>query len=132
MLTNDIKCFIEGISFAMVASADASGHPHLALGSGIKVLDGHHLVIENWYCQTTVKNLVQNPSLAIAVMAQDSKIGYQFIGNVVLGYDIALLSGYAPKVEPPGEPQSLTRIVVKVEETLAFCSGIHTDQPLGD
>ncbi|OGU00394.1 MAG: hypothetical protein A2X80_11375 [Geobacteraceae bacterium GWB2_52_12] len=131
MLTNDIKCFIEGIAFAMVASSDASGHPHLALGSGIKALDGQHLVIENWYCQTTVKNLDQNPSIAIAVMSKDSKIGYQFIGNVVSGYDIALLSGYAPKVEPPGEPQSLTRIVVKVEEILAFCSGIHTDQSLG-
>jgi hypothetical protein len=27
-------------------------------------------------------------------------------------------------------PQALTRIIVKVEKILAFCSGIHTDQPL--
>ena len=121
----------KGSSLAMVASADASGNPHLALGSGIKVIDGQHLLLENWYCQTTLQNLDQNPRVAIAVMAQDLKVGYQFIGKVVHGFDIAILGGYAPEAEPPGEPQALTRIVVKVEEILAFCSGIHTDRPLG-
>lgn len=131
MITDEIKRFIEGISLAMVASADVSGNPHLALGSDIKALDGHHLVLENWYCQTTLRNLGQNPRIAIAVMGQDSKIGYQFIGNVVHGFDVAILNGYAPEAEQPGAPQVLTRIVVKVEEVLAFCSGIHTDRPLG-
>lgn len=131
MLTKEIARFIEGISLAMVASADISGNPHLALGSGITALDGHHVALENWYCQTTLRNLDQNPRIAVAVMAQDSKIGYQFIGNVVLGYDIAILNGYVPEAEHPGGPQALTRIVVKVEEIMAFCSGIHTDRPLG-
>lgn len=130
MISAEIKRFMEGISLAMVASGDLSGKPHLALGSGIKVIDGEHLMLENWYCPTTLKNLEQNPRLAIAVMAQDMKIGYQFIGKLAHGFDAALLSGYAPAVEPPGEPQALTRIVVRVEEILAFCSGIHTDRPL--
>lgn len=131
MITDEITRFIEGLPMAMVASADVSGNPHLALGSGIKVLDGHHLMLENWYCQTTLRNIDQNPRIAIAVMAWDSKIGYQFIGSVVHGCDIAILNGYTPAVEPTGEPQTLTRIVVKVEEILAFCSGIHIDHPLG-
>jgi len=131
MISDEIKRFMEGIALAMVASADASGNPHLALGSDIKVMDGQHLMLENWYCQTTLQNLEQNPRIAIAVMADDMKIGYQFIGQLAHGFDVALLSGYVPAVESPGEPQALTRIVVKVEEILAFCSGIHTDQPLG-
>ena len=131
MLTEEIKRFIEGIPLAAVATADVSGNPHLALGSCIKALDEHHLVLENWYCQTTLRNLGQNPRIAIAVLGQDSKIGYQFIGNVVHGYDIAILNGYVPEAEQSGGPQTLTRIVVRVDEILAFCSGIHTDQPLG-
>ena len=71
MISAEVKRFAEGIALAMVASADASGKPHLALGSDIKVIDGQHLMLENWYCQTTLKNLEQNPSLAIAVMAPD-------------------------------------------------------------
>lgn len=132
MITDEIKRFIEGIPLAIVASSDISGNPHLALGSCIKALDGHHLALENWYCQTTLRNLDQNPRIAIAVMALDSNIGYQFIGNVVHGYDVAILNGYAPEAEQPGGPQVLTRIVVRVEEILAFCSGIHTDRPLAD
>lgn len=130
MISAEIKRFAEGIALAMVASADTSGKPHLALGSGIQVIDGQHLLLENWYCQTTLQNLEQNPRLAIAVMAEDMKIGYQFIGRLAHGFDVALLNGYAPAVEPPGEPQALTRLIVQVEEILAFCSGIHIDRPL--
>ena len=131
MISAEIKSFVEGIALAMVASAAASGNPHLALGSGIKAIDGQHLMLENWCCQTTLRNLEQNPRIAIAVMAEDMKIGYQFIGRLAHGFDVAHLSGYAPEVEPAGEPQALTRLIVKVEEILAFCSGIDTDQPVG-
>jgi uncharacterized protein len=131
MISAEIKRFVEGIALAMVASADAYGKPHLALGTGIKVIDGRHLLLENWYCQTTLRNFEQNPRLAIAVMAADMKIGYQFIGQLAYGFDAALLSGYLPEVEPAGEPQALTRLVVKVEEILAFCAGIDIDRPLG-
>jgi hypothetical protein len=130
MISAEIKRFVEEATLAIVASVGASGNPHLALGS-IKVMDGEHLLLENWYCQSTLQNLEQNRRLAIVVMAQDMKVGYQFIGQLAHGFDVAFLSGYAPAVEPAGEPQALTRMVVKVEEILAFCSGIDTDRPLG-
>ncbi len=131
MLTDEIKRFIERIPLAIVASADSGGHPHLALGSYIKALDGEHLLFENWFCQTTLRNVAQNPWVAVAVMARDMATGYQFIGNVAHGSDTAILNGYAPEVEPPGEPQTRTRLVVRVEKVLAFCGGLHTDVALG-
>jgi len=130
ILSEEIKRFIEATSQAVVASADSGGNPHLALGSDLRVLDGEHLAFENWFCPTTLHNVEQNPRLAIAVLAQGSEIGYQFIGHVAHGFDVAMLSGYAPAAEAPGEPQALTRLVVRIEEVLAFCSGIHTDQPI--
>lgn len=130
MLTKDIKQFIEGISQAIVATADRSGNPHLTLGSGLKVLDGHHLALENWYCQTTLRNLDQNPQIAIVVMDRDSIIGFQFIGEVVHGYDIASLAGCVPEAEEQGDPCFCTLIVIRVEKIQSFCSSMHTDRPL--
>ena len=131
MLTDEIRRFIEGIPLAIVATVTADGSPHLAIGTDIRALDGDHLVFENWFCQTTLRNVEHNPRVAVAVMKPDSGTGYQFVGTVAHGLDVAILDGYLPGVEAPGEPQTLTRFVVRVDEILAFCSGIHTDLPLG-
>lgn len=132
MISVEIKRFVEAQKVATVASADADGRPHLALGSGIRVLDGEHLLFENWFCQTTLRNVEQNQRVAVAVMATESATGYQFIGSVVHGSDVALLDGYTPGTVPVSDLQALTSLVVRVEEVLAFCSGIHSDLTLGD
>lgn len=131
MISAEIKNFIEAQEVATVASTDADGLPHLAIGINIKVLDEDHLLFENWFCQTTLRNFEKNPRVAIAVMAPKSAAGYQFIGSVVEGSDIALLDGYTPGRVPVSDLQTLTRLVVKVEEVLAYCSGIHSDLPVG-
>jgi len=131
-MSREIMCFVAAAEQAVVATSDAAGLPHLALGSKVITPDGDHLVFENWFCQTTLHNLEQNPSVAIAVLAVGAETGYQFIGKVVHGFDVAILDGYVPGAEPPGEPQTLTRLVVRVDEIMAFCAGIDTDQPLGN
>lgn len=131
MLTEEIRRFIEGIPQAFVASADDTGHPHLATGSGIKALDGEHLAFENWFCQTTLHNVATNPLVAVVVMAPETGSGYQFTGQVAHAFDAAILDGYVPGAEPAGIPQTLTRFVVRVQEVMAFSTGVHTDLPLG-
>jgi predicted pyridoxine 5'-phosphate oxidase superfamily flavin-nucleotide-binding protein len=132
MISAEIKRFVESRGVATVASADAEGRPHLALGNSIKILDGEHLLFENWFCQTTLRNVERNRRVAIAVMAPESAAGYQFIGSVVHGSDIALLDGYTPGMIPASDLQALTCLVVRVEEVLAYCSGIHSDLPVGE
>jgi len=131
MLTEEIRRFIEEVPLAFVASADDSGQPHLATGSGIKALDAEHLAFENWFCQTTLRNVAGNPLVAVVVMAPESGNGYQFTGQVAHAFDAAILDGYVPGAEPPGIPQTLTRFVVRVQEVMAFSTGTHTDLPLG-
>lgn len=130
MINAEIKRFIETRGVATVASADADGRPHLALGSGLTVLDDEHLLFENWFCPTTLKNVEQNRQVAVAVMMNDMASGYQFIGSVVHGADMALLGGYPPVTVPVGDLQALSQLVVRVEEVLAFCTGIHSDLPV--
>jgi predicted pyridoxine 5'-phosphate oxidase superfamily flavin-nucleotide-binding protein len=131
MISAEIKRFVEARGVATVASADADGRPHLALGNGIKVLDDEHLLFENWFCQTTLRNIEENQQVAVAVMAHDSASGYQFIGNVVHGFDVAMLDGYTPGAVPVSDLQVLSQLVVRVEDVLAFCTGIHSDLPVG-
>ncbi len=130
MISTEIKRFVEERGMAVVASAGNGGYPHLALGNSMKILDGKYLLFDNWFCQTTLQNVEQNHRVAVAVMAPDSAAGYQFIGDVVHGYDLALLDGYVPGTLPAGDLQALTRLVVRVEAVLAFCSGIHSDHPV--
>lgn len=130
MITEKIRRLIEEIDMAFVASSDGQGHPHLAAGRELKVLEGDLLVFENWFCPETLRNVAGNPSVSVAVVAQADGSGYQLLGRVVESTDTALLDGYAPGTEPVGMPQVLTRLVVKVERILAFSSGIHSDLPL--
>jgi predicted pyridoxine 5'-phosphate oxidase superfamily flavin-nucleotide-binding protein len=130
MISDSIKGFIERAAYAFVASADKEGHPHLAAGRGLRVPDSGRLVFEAWFCSTTLRNLAQNPRVAVAVTDPASGIGYQLTGRVELREDIAVLDGYAPDFEPPGMPQMQSRLMIIVNGIMAFSAGAHTDEQL--
>lgn len=130
MITENIKRFIEGIDHAFVASADKNGRPHLAAGRELRAPDPGHLVFEAWFCYTTLRNLAENPAVAVAVADPISGNGYQFAGRIVLREDAAMIDGYAPDRETPGMPQVESRLHLVVEQVMAFSAGAHTDQPL--
>ncbi|HJV37094.1 pyridoxamine 5'-phosphate oxidase family protein [Geomonas sp.] len=131
MLTEGIKSFAEGIGHAYVATSDADGNPHLAAGRGLAVTAPNRLAFEAWFCPTTMRNLKDNPKVAVAIADPSTGNGYQFIGRVERAEDTALLDGYLPDAEPPGLPQVQWRLEVKVESVLAFTADAHSDRPLG-
>jgi hypothetical protein len=132
MLTETIIQAVQESTVAFVASADADGRPHLAAGENLTAVDGDHLMFEQWFCPTTLGNVARNPQVAVVVMPAAAGKGFQFLGSVVRALDTAILNGYAPTVEKPGTPQTLTSLVVRVEAVLEFHAGIHTDVPLDD
>ena len=130
MITEDIKVFVETVGHAFVATSDAKGYPHLAAGRGISVSRPHLLVFEAWFCLTTLRNLQENPKVAVAI-ADATGNGYQFAGRVEKAEDTAGLHGYLPGIEPPGLPQVQWRLEVRVESVMSFTSDAHSDRPLG-
>lgn len=130
MISDIIKIFIETIDYAFVASADATGIPHLAAGRELKVPDSHHLVFDAWFCSTTLRNVTQNPHVAVVVILPDSGAGYQLAGTIEHMVDSALLDGYVPGEEERGMPQVQSRLVIRVDEVMEFSAGSHTDRPL--
>lgn len=131
MITEGIKLFAEGVGHAFVATSDAAGHPHLAAGRGVSVFAPNRLVFEAWFCPTTLKNLQENPRIAVAIADPVTGEGYQFTGRVESSEESAVLNGYLPDLEPPGLPQVQWRLEVRVESVMAFTADAHSDRPLG-
>ncbi|MFA5517005.1 MAG: pyridoxamine 5'-phosphate oxidase family protein [Desulfuromonadales bacterium] len=130
MISEKMKRFIEEVNYAYVASADQRARPHLAAGSGLKVLDPQHLVFEAWFCHKTLENVAEVPRLAVVVLDRTTGAGYQLLCRVEKTAQVGVLNGYAPEIEEPGLPQVETRMTVRVEEVLEFSHGPHTDHPI--
>lgn len=131
MINAGIREFIEKVGQAIVATSDAEGNPHLAAGRGVSVSGSNLIVFEAWFCQTTLKNLQQNPKIAVVVADTGTGNGYQFAGRVEKTEDTAILDGFLPGAEPAGTPQVQWRLVVRVDTVMAFSAGAHSDRPLG-
>ena len=131
MINAGIREFIEKIGSAVVATSDAEGTPHLAAGRGVSVSGTNLIVFEAWFCQTTLRNLEQNPKVAVVVADTTTGNGYQFAGRVEKSEDTAILDGYLPGSEPSGAPQVQWRLVVRVDVVMTFSAEAHSDRPLG-
>ena len=130
MITEKIQKFFEGIKFVIVATASASGSPHIAIGEQISFEGSRLVVFENWYCPTTLQNIVNNPYISIMAHIPESGNGYQLIGSIVRSSESETDDWDPAKSVLSQHPQILTRFAVKVEEILDFTSGIHTDLTL--
>ncbi len=130
MISEKMKRFIEEVNYAYVASADQRARPHLAAGSGLKVIDPHRLAFEAWFCHKTLENVAEVPRLAVVILDRSTGAGYQLLCRVEDTVQVGVLNGFAPEIEEPGLPQVETRMTVLVEEVLEFSHGPHTDHPI--
>lgn len=131
MITEAVKRFAEGVGHAFVATADATGHPHLAAGREIFVAEPDRIVFQAWFCLTTLRNLKENPAIAVAMVDPATGKGYQFTGYLEKIEESALLNGFLPDVEPVELPQAQWRLEIRVASVMAFSADAHSDRPLG-
>jgi uncharacterized protein len=131
MITEAIQRLAERVGHAFVATSDAKGNPHLAAGRGLNAIPPNRLAFEAWFCLTTLRNLQENPRVAVALVDPATGDGYQFTGYVERKEDTAILNGYIPELENPGLPQVQWRLEIRVESVMAFSADAHSDRPLG-
>lgn len=130
MITEPLRNLLKKIKYVFVATADAVGQPHMAIGEQVTVSGDSLLIFENWFCPATLQNISSNTRVAVVAVLPDSGKGFQMLGSVVRSTDIAILDGYDAALAMPNIPQVLTRFMVRVEDVLEFTSGIHTDIPI--
>jgi hypothetical protein len=110
---------------AYLASADAQGVPHLAVGE-VEEFQGSRLQVSGWLCPFTLRNLGQNPHLLVVVGLGEE--GYQFVGRVVEKAVDAYMDGYAAGDEEV--PHARYRLSVEVDRTIAMTERPHSDRDL--
>ncbi|MEW5804516.1 MAG: pyridoxamine 5'-phosphate oxidase family protein [bacterium] len=126
------KFILEQSSLAIIGTADQEGFPHLAMERGVRWVREKTVEFESWFCETTVKNLRENPKVSVAIFDQKTQKGYQLLGRIESIHEGAILDGYIPG-EKPGEqdiPSQAYRIDIAIEKILFFSSGPHSDGAL--
>lgn len=130
MITEQIRSMLKNTKNVFIATVNAVGQPHMAIGEQVTVSSDDLLIFENWFCPTTLQNINNNARVAVVIVLSDTGTGYQMLGSVVRSKNIAMIDGYDAAVALPESPQVLTRFMVKVESVLEFSGGIHTDIPI--
>jgi len=130
MISEPIRRLIENVAHVFVATADASGHPHLAIGEQVTISGDSLLIFENWFCPATLQNIACNTQVSVVAVMPDTGKGYQMLGSIIRSAETAFLDGFDPSVNAPETPPVLTRFTVKVDKILEFTSGIHSDLPI--
>ena len=114
--------------FILVATADASGMPHLAAAGVLKARPDDRLWVESWFCPGTLANLEGDRKVSLTVWDPVSDEGWQLLGSTEEIVDEAIMDGWSPELASrPAMPQVERRLVVAVERILRFSRAPHTD-----
>jgi uncharacterized protein len=116
------------MKYAMVATADAEGLPHVAASRKIASEPGGGIVVSEWFCPGTLANLRANPRVSIVIWDPDKDSGYQILGVSEKIEDISMMDGYSRDLEKgPPLPQVERKIHVHVDRVIHFSHAPHSD-----
>jgi hypothetical protein len=111
----------------LVATTNKSGTPHMAAAKGLAIIDGEHVAFENWFCFQTLKNIEENPRIALSLMKGEN--GFQLIGTLEKTLATEMLDGYSPDEERRNPfPQAKHRLIIRVDNVLDLSTGPHSDK----
>jgi uncharacterized protein len=118
----------ERIKSVLIATANRKGEPHLAAAAQLTQIDGNRVAVSAWFCPMTVANLHENHRVSLVVWDSKTDTGYQLAGKSEKVEELAMLDGYAPKMdEKITVPQVERRVIVKIEKIIAFKHAPHND-----
>lgn len=79
-IPKEVQEFIRG-KLGWVATASPDGVPNVTPKGTVQVLDDEHVIFADLFSRKTRKNLELNPKVAITVVDEKSKKGYQIKGS---------------------------------------------------
>lgn len=117
-----------------VATADRRGLPHLAAAGDIEMVSEDRIAVAAWFCPGTVRNVGENPRIAVVAWDPETDTGHQMVGEVERMEETAVMDGFVPAAAE-GEadsadgplPQSERRLIIRIDEVLAFSHAPHAD-----
>ena len=131
MTTKSLKqaaALAQKLGHIFVATADASGMPHIAAAGEMNYLPENSVAVSAWFCPGTLANLEQNRSVSLTVWDEPADSGFQILGRVENIKEKAVMNGYWPEIEASDPmPQVERSLEVAVSRVLAFSHAPHSD-----
>lgn len=116
------------LEHVLIATSDVRGTPHLAAAQSLAREPDDVVSVVSWYCPGTIRNLTENPQVAIVAWDRSRDIGYQLIGRVENVRDLAIMNGFALEIEGQSPlPEIEKQLFVRVERIVSFHAAAHAD-----
>jgi uncharacterized protein len=116
------------IEYVLIGTASKKKEPHIAVATGINIVDDVHVTVSAWFCPTTVINLFENPSVSLVIWDQESDTGYQLIGASEGVENMAVLGCWTPEIDKQMPvPQVERRVLVRIDRIIDFKHAPHND-----
>ncbi|HBG27944.1 MAG: hypothetical protein A2Y10_18275 [Planctomycetes bacterium GWF2_41_51] len=124
----EIVHLAQKVGYVFIATANTDGMPHMAAAGKLEPAIKDCVAITEWCCPGTLANLYNNKYISIVIWAKDPDNGYQLLGRLNKINDLAILDGYAPKIERKHPvPQIEKQLIIKVEKIIEFKLAPHSD-----
>jgi len=114
ILTDEVKQLLKEQGIAFVATTSKDGIPNVSVKGSIQVIDDDTLAFACIWSEKTMRNLEDNPQIAIALADTKALKGFQVKGKAVLENSGPLfdrLSESLAKMKLP-PPKSIAKIAV--------------------
>ncbi len=116
------------IGYVFIATANASGRTHLTAARTLSYVPENQVVVSDWFCPETVRNLHSNRFLSIVAWDPSTDQGYQLQGELKALRDLEMLDGYSPDLEKkPPISQVDRELLVHIEKVVEFKILPHSD-----
>jgi uncharacterized protein len=126
--TKQVVMFGNRIKFALIATADADGLPHVAASRKITLEQDGIIGVSEWFCPGTLANLQVNPRISIIVWDPEKDFGYQVLGKSERIEELAVMDGFSPELEKSAPiPQVERKIHVQADKVIHFSHSPHSD-----
>ena len=128
-LTGEMKAMLEK-QLAVVATASNDGTPNVGPKGSVHVVDDETLAFSESTGEKTLRNLQQNPKVAVMVVDREKGDGYQFKGKAELLAEGDFLEQVARRQEARGRRRPKHAVRIDIEEIYSVKSGM-TGQRIG-
>ncbi len=121
-LTDEIKESLTGTKIVFLATASKEGAPNVVPIGAFKLLDDERLLISDQFFNKTLKNMKENPKIAISYWGE--KGGFQIKGSITLHtndevfkQDVAWMKELRPNLVPK------SAVIMKITEVFIVKAG---------
>jgi predicted pyridoxine 5'-phosphate oxidase superfamily flavin-nucleotide-binding protein len=128
-LTSEMKDIFER-QLAAIATASKTGIPNIGPKGSMFVVDDQTLAYDEGTGEKTLRNIQENPKVAVMVVDRDTADGYQVKGSAELLTGGDLFEQIARRQEGRKRPRPKTVVKIKVEEIYSVKPGM-TAQKIG-